>query len=304
MDPASPPRYRPPASPPFLSATAWGVLCGIGSALFWSLGFVAARQGVTSGLSPLVISLHRFVWPGLLLIPWLAADGFGDLGGIGWRRGILLTLSGGLPLALFSYLGYVLVPLGLGALIQPSCAGLGGLLLSRLVLKEPLPPRRLVGALAILIGLGVIGAEALRTLGKDGVVGDLLFVAAGTCFAIFGTLLRQWRITPMRAVAVTSVLSLIGLPLLVPGFDSFLAAGFWENAMQAVAQGALAGAGAIYLFNRAVVLLGAGRAVLFPSLVPPFTLLIGYLALGEVPSAAQLAGLFIVVAGFRLTQSA
>ena len=30
--------------------------------------------------------------------------------------------------------------------------------------------------------------------------------------------------------------------------------------------------------------------------------LIGYLALGEVPSIAQLIGLVVVVAGFRLTQ--
>jgi len=48
--------------------------------------------------------------------------------------------------------------------------------------------------------------------------------------------------------------------------------------------------------------LGAGRAALFPALVPPFTLLIGFLALGEVPTFSQLAGLVIVVVGFRLTQ--
>jgi drug/metabolite transporter (DMT)-like permease len=42
--------------------------------------------------------------------------------------------------------------------------------------------------------------------------------------------------------------------------------------------------------------------VLFTSLVPPFTLLVGYLALGEVPSLSQLAGLVIVVVGFWLTQ--
>jgi drug/metabolite transporter (DMT)-like permease len=293
---------RAPA-PPFLSTTAWGVLCGASAALFWALGFVAARQGVTSGLSPLVIALHRFVWPGLALIPVIVADGLGDLGGVGWRRGIVLTLFGGLPLALFSYLGYVLVPLGHGALIQPSCAALGGLLLARLVLKEPLPPRRVFGALTILLGLGVIGTEAIRTMGSHGVFGDLLFVAAGSCFAMFGMLLRRWRIAPMRATAVTSVLSLAGLPILLLGFDSFVAAGWVENLMQAVVQGALAGAGAVYLFTRSVVLLGVGRAVLFPSLVPPFTLLIGYFALGEVPSLAQLAGLVIVILGFRLTQT-
>ena len=285
-------------------ATAWGIVCGAGAALFWALGFVAARQGVTSGLSPLVIALHRFVWPGLALLPLVGRNNFADLRMIGLPRAAALALFGGLPLALLSYVGYVLVPLGHGAVIQPSCAALGGLVLACLVLKEPLPPRRIAGAVVIVIGLAVIGAEALRTIGAHGVLGDLLFVAAGSCFAIFGVLVRRWRIGAIRAAAVTSVLSLAGLPIVLGSFDNMLAAGFYENAMQAVVQGALAGAGAIYLFTRAVVLLGASRAVLFPSLVPPFTLLIGYLTIGEAPTASQLAGLLIVIAGFQLTQRA
>jgi drug/metabolite transporter (DMT)-like permease len=293
--------------PPTLTAqyaTAWGIVCGAGAALFWALGFVAARQGVTSGLSPLVIALHRFVWPGLALFPLVAKNNFADLRMIGIPRAVALALFGGLPLALLSYIGYVLVPLGHGAVIQPSCAALGGLILARLILHEPLPPRRIAGAVAIMIGLAVIGAEALRTIGAHGVLGDLLFVAAGSCFAIFGVLLRHWRVGAIRATAVTSVLSLAGLPIFLFRFDNMLAAGFYENAMQAIVQGVLAGAGAIYLFTRAVVLLGASRAVLFPSLVPPFTLAIVYFTIGEVPTTAQLAGLVIVLAGFRLTQRA
>jgi drug/metabolite transporter (DMT)-like permease len=81
-----------------------------------------------------------------------------------------------------------------------------------------------------------------------------------------------------------------------------LAAGFLENLLQAVVQGALAGAGAIFLFTRAVVLLGVSRAAVFPSLVSPFVLLIGFLALGIVPSISQFIGLAVVLIGFRLTQ--
>ncbi len=285
-------------------ATAWGVACGSGAALFWALGFVAARQGVMVGLSPLVLALHRYIWPGLALIPVVAAGGFRDLGGMGWRRGIAITVFGGLPLALWSYTGYVYVPLGHGAIIQPSCAALGGLVLARFILQEPLPARRIVGALAMLAGLAVIGAEALRTMGPQAFLGDMLFVAAGSFFAVFGMLLRLWRISAMPAVAVTSMLSLVGLPLMLFDIDNFLAAGLAENLMQAVVQGVFAGAGAVYLFTRSVILLGVGRAALFPALVPPFTLLVGYFALGEVPSVAQLVGLVIVIVGFRLTQQA
>ena len=197
-------------------------------------------------------------------------------GGVRLRRGIALAFFGGLPLALFSYLGYVLVPLGHGALIQPACAALGGLLLAWLVLKEPLPLRRIVGAIAMLAGLVVIGAEALRTIGRSGVGGDLLFVAAGSFFAIFGMLLRLWLVPPLRAVAVTSVLSVVGLPMLFWTFGNMVAAGFYENLMQAVVQGGLAGAGAhlsVYPGRRTARCCRA--AALFPSLVPPFTLLIG-----------------------------
>jgi len=278
------------------------VTCGAGAALCWSVGFVAARHGVNVGLSPLVMALHRFVWPGLVLLPFLAASGLSDLGGIGWRRGIALTLCGGLPQALMSYLGYLFVPLGHGGIIQPSCAALGGLVLARVVLKERLPARRIAGALTIVLGLCTIGAEALRTIGAHGIGGDLLFAAAGSSFAIFGILLRMWRIPATRAATITSVLSLAGLPILLFSFDNMLAAGFFENLLQAVVQGGLAGAAAIYLFTRAVVLLGASRAVVFPSLVSPFTLAIGFLALGEVPSMSQLAGLAVVIVGFRLTQ--
>jgi len=57
----------------------------------------------------------------------------------------------------------------------------------------------------------------------------------------------------------------------------------------------------IFLFARTVILLGAGRAAVFPALVPGFGLIIGYLALGVVPSLEQFIGLVIVVIGFWFT---
>jgi drug/metabolite transporter (DMT)-like permease len=292
----------PPALVPFASATWRGVLYGAGAALFWAIGFVAARQGVATGLSPLVIALYRFIGPGMVLLPMLARSNLRHLGGLGWRRGIALAVFGGLPQAALSYAGFLLVPLGHGAIIQPSCASLGGLALASLVLKEALPGRRIIGALAMVLGLAAIGTEALTTMGKHGLTGDFLFVVAGFSFAVFGMFLRLWRIPPKAAAAIVSVLSLAGLPIFFWQMGGVLAAGAYENIMQAAVQGVLAGVGAIYLFTRAVVLLGASRAALFPSLVPPFTLFLGFLALGEVPSAAQLAGLAVILIGFRLTQ--
>jgi drug/metabolite transporter (DMT)-like permease len=125
-------------------------------------------------------------------------------------------------------------------------------------------------------------------------------------FAFFAMLLRLWRIYPMRATAVVSVLTLGYIPVhaAVFGFGTMIKAGFAENLLQAVAQGVFSGPTAIYLFARSVELLGASRAAVFPSLVPGFTLLVGYLAIGEVPTLAQVVGFAIVLLGFRFTQKA
>src|SRR5260370_3021615 len=194
---------------------AWGVACGAGAALFWALGFVAARQGVTSGLAALVIGLHRCAWPGLGLLPLVAKNNFADLRVMGLTRAAALAVFGGLPIALLSYVGYVLVPLGHGAVIQPSCAALGGLVLARLVLKEPLPPRRTLGAAAIVVGLLVIGAEAVQTIGAQGLFGDFLFVAAGGFFSGFRRALRP---SPGGAVPASARAPLTAPPCIPPPF--------------------------------------------------------------------------------------
>ena len=285
-------------------SAAAGIAFGTVASLFWAIGFVAARHAIAVGFSPADLVLHRFLWAGLVFLPFVARQGVVNLGGIGWGRSVLLTLTGGLPLAHLSYAGFLLVPLAHGGVIQPSCAAIGGLVLASLVLKEKVPAQRVLGAASIIAGLCVIGAEALTTIGTHGLVGDLAFAVAGSLFATFSVLLRLWDIAPMRATAVVSVLALIEAPIhwFAFGFERMLALGLFENLLQAVVQGVFAGPAAIYLFTRSVVLLGAGRAAVFPSLVPGFTLLAGWLAIGEVPTAMQLLGFAIVLIGFRLTQ--
>jgi drug/metabolite transporter (DMT)-like permease len=278
-----------------------GIACGAGAALFWALGLAIGRHGILIGFAPADIVFHRFVWAGLVFLPFFARDAVHS---IGWRKSVWLTLAGGPLLAFFSYAGFLFVPLAHGGVIQPACSAVGGLLLARLVLAEKLPAQRVAGAAVILLGLCVIGGEALATIGLHGVSGDLLFATAGLFFAVFATLVRKWRIAPLRAVAVTAVVSLAGIPIYWAafGFGSMIAQGFWENLLQALGQGIFGGAGAVYLFTQSVVRLGVARAAVFPSLVPGFALLLGPLLLGEMPSALQLIGFAIVLVGFRFAQ--
>jgi drug/metabolite transporter (DMT)-like permease len=100
------------------------------------------------------------------------------------------------------------------------------------------------------------------------------------------------------------VLSLSLFPVYVAsgGLGRVTAIGLGENALQALAQGIMAGPAAMYLFAFSIQLLGVARAAIIPAIVPALTLLLSWLLLGEPPTAMQTAGLMTVLSGFYLAQ--
>jgi len=279
-----------------------GIVCGTLAALAWAAGFVAAKHGIEIGFSPADLAFHRFFWSGLLVLPLIVREGMRDLGGIGWGRASVMTILSGPPQSLLAYTGFILVPLGHGTTIQPACAALSGLILASLVLREKAGLQRIMGGAIIIAGLLVFGAESLSTIGNSGVGGDLLFATAGLFWATFGTLLRLWNVAGTRAVTAVGAVSVIVLApiyLLTYGISGLTKQSLFENLLQAVVQGGIAGALPIYLFAHAVIALGGGRAATFPALVPVFGVVIGYFALGVVPSLAQFVGMLIVLVGFH-----
>ena len=279
-----------------------GIVCGTLAALAWAAGFVAAKHGIQVGFSPADLAFHRFFWTGLLVLPLIVREGLRDLGGIGWSRAAVMTILSGPPQSLLAYTGFILVPLGHGTTIQPACAALSGLILASLVLREKAGLQRIMGGAIIIAGLLVFGAESLSTIGRSGVGGDLLFATAGLFWATFGTLLRLWNVAGTRAVTAVGAVSVIVLApiyLLIYGISGLAKQSLFENLLQAVVQGGIAGALPIYLFAHAVIALGGGRAATFPALVPVFSVIFGFLALGVVPTLAQFVGMLIVLVGFH-----
>src|SRR5688572_11183475 len=89
-------------------ATTIGIACGVGAAACWAAGFVAARHGVQVGFAPADLVFYRFLVSGLILLPAIWHAGLPDLGGVGWRRGLVLAIFGGPVQALASYTGFTL----------------------------------------------------------------------------------------------------------------------------------------------------------------------------------------------------
>src|SRR3954451_2067263 len=96
-------------------------------------------------------------------------------------------------------------------------------------------------------------------------------------------LLLGWRVSAVSAALVINVRSLLLLPLYLfsGGLARITAIGIGENAIQALAQGVLAGPAALYLYAVSVQRLGVARAAVVPACVPALTVLTGWLLLGE-----------------------
>lgn len=275
---------------------AWGMVAALG----WGGYLAFARVGVAGGLAPLDFALLRYGVAGLLLLPVLLRRNPLRLGGIGWRRGLLLAALAGPPFILASTLGYRFAPLAHGAVVQPAALTLGAMLLAVLLLGERVSRLRWAGLGVVLAGLAVVSGAGLA----DGAWrGDLAFAAAGLLWAGFTVASRRFRVDALGATAVVSVLGGVASLGLWLGFGdpaAMLAQGWRVLALQAVVQGGVVGVLAVYAFAQAVARLGAARAAMFPAMVPAIAVLFGIPVTGEWPEPAQWLGLGIVLAGLPL----
>jgi drug/metabolite transporter (DMT)-like permease len=135
-------------------------------------------------------------------------------------------------------------------------------------------------------------------------LGDLLFIAAGTMWAGFGILLRKHKLNPMLATAVISFAALITyvpVYLILTGAQSLQAASLPTVLTQVLVQGVIAGGGTLYTYGKMVSLLGPARAAIFPALAPGIAALMAWPVLGHVPHGAELAGLTLAIVGLIIS---
>lgn len=286
-------------------ATAFGYACGIIMAIGASTSFVAARFGILEGLSPPDLVFARFAVAGLVLLPILLRANLATLAGIGWPRGIALTLTGGPLFALPQVGGYAFAPLAHGAVIAPSVVIIASTIAAVVLLHERFSARHWIGALLVLGGIAVIAWHGATALSGPATawVGDGLFVISSLLWAAFTVLVRYWKLDAMKVTAVVAVLSLcMTAPLYVAyvGLPHLASLPVKSMMTQGLAQGLIQAVVTIAAYSQSILVLGVGRAVLFPASVPAITTLIGALVIGELPTTIQSAGLALVSCGLLI----
>jgi drug/metabolite transporter (DMT)-like permease len=283
------------ASPP-----AIGIAAGLAAAMIWSTFMLFAKSGTTGGLLPQDFAALRFGTAALVMLPWLLRHDPLRLGGIGWRRAVVLTLLAGPPFILLATGGYAHAPLAHGAVIQPSTIALASIAAAMVLLRERVGPAKLAGTGLILAGLAVIAGHAGAMGGGMVWIGDLMFIAAGLGWTGFTILIKRWDLNPLSVTAAVSTLSALAiLPamLVASDFGRIIALLPATLLVQVVVQGLAAGVLAVIAYGVAVQRLGAGRAGLFPAIVPALTLALGSLSSGTPPQLFEIAGALLATLG-------
>ncbi len=279
-----------------------GILAGIFAAVIWGLWPVLTRFGVTSNFSAEEIVAVRFVFAGVILLPYYFRKQL-------WKRispfrSIVISSGAGAIYVYVSALGLKYVPAGHLGIVETGTMLILSAFGGYIFLNEKKTIIQVLGYVVIFGGLALISWQSfsIETTSQF-LYGDLLLVFGGVLWASYTVLSNKWKLVSWDAVAAVSVWSLlIWVPLIIIFGDvdiSMNNAGAWLA--QGIGQGVVTAVLGLWLYTVAVHHLGASRGSLFGALVPAFAMLGGLIFLSEVPTSLEVIGVVLATLGIILS---
>jgi drug/metabolite transporter (DMT)-like permease len=287
--------------------TVSGVFWALVTVLVWGGWPAFTRLSVTQTVAPEDLVFLRYAVGGLILTPvliWLAPR----MPRWGWREGVVLTIFQGAPLALLVTIGVQYAPASHMGALSPGMLPLFAAIWGVLFYNERLTASRKAGIALICAGGLLMAGVSLATFSDGTWKGDLLFVCAGIMGSIYAVRMKRCGLSPEQGAALMGVYSMIAyLPLyflLWFGHSRLTEIPTAELLGQAIYQGVLMGALALFSLSWAIVALGPVRGLAFVSLVPVLGTLFGFLILREIPTSSEAAAVAAISFGVLLAAGA
>lgn len=287
------------ATPPSNADAVRGLLAALAVVVFWSGFNIVSRFGATASFTPFDIAALRFGVSGAIALPlYLHFVPRRD-----WPRHMVLAAVGGLGYGILVYCGFAFAPSAhAGVFVN------GGIPFWTIVLMAVMSGFRIARptVLALLLstaGLLLIGFQSLLAPAHGSQwIGDLLFLAAALCWAVFGLLMRRWQMKPQFAMlGIASFSALAYLPVYLLWLPGNLAAQSWGAiALQGGYQGVIAALVAGGFYSYAVQKVGASEASMMLALVPAVTAVGAFLILDEGLGLTTIVGIVVVSIGALL----
>lgn len=266
------------------------------SVLIFSGWFVVTRFTVTHQLRIWDVTALRFGVGAILLSPVLFKQ---RLPAAAWLEGLLYSVLWGAPFVLLVAMGLKLTTAAQASSIVPALMPVIAGLIGWVCTKRRPEVSTIWSYLAILIGLVALVISRPVADGAIDPLGYGVLVLAAMTWAVYSVRFRTSRLTALQSAALICFWSaVIFIPAYVGWNLSRLGqASSREIAFQLVYQGVLMSGVALFAYNRAVALLGAGVAAATMALIPVLATLLAVPVLGEVPSLLGVVAIIVIACG-------
>jgi drug/metabolite transporter (DMT)-like permease len=287
---------NPPAGA--IPPRTWTELCLL--AAIWGASFLSISIALRE-MGPLTAVLHRVFWAALLLWPvvWLRGGRFPRDRESWIAFGVMGLLNNAIPFTLMAW-GQTHIETGLVSIFNASTAIFGALVAASLLPEERLTRARALGvALGFAGVVAIIGADALRGL-------DIRSLAQGavTLGAFSYALASVWarrrlagRPPELAAAGMLTASTLIMAPLALISEGApplHLSPATWAAITWYAALGT---AFAYLLYYRIIARAGAANTMLVTLMIPPVSIALGAVILGERIGPAAAVGYGLVALG-------
>jgi drug/metabolite transporter (DMT)-like permease len=272
----------------------------------WGSNFTAIKYSLED-LLPLSFNALRFTIASLamLVVALVSRDTFKLAPGDG-RRLFALGLLGNTFYQTLFITGMAHTRAGNGALILATTP-LFTAVLGRIRNHEYFTPHGVGGLLLAFAGIVMIitsghGGFSLR----ETILGDSLLLATTLCWAVY-TVGSKGLIHKYGSMKATIVMMTSGTPLLLLVCAPSLLRQDWSRVRPIawaglIYSGLFAIALAYIIWNHGVRRIGSTRTAIYSNITPIVAILVAWLALGEAPTAGQVAGAIVIFIGIYLVR--
>ncbi|SLN22276.1 putative DMT superfamily transporter inner membrane protein [Roseovarius albus] len=273
-------------------------------AAVWGGSFFFAEIALRE-VPPLTITLHRVFWavPFLLAVVWWKGIALPRSPKTWLCYGVMGALNNVIPFSLIFW-GQTQIEGGLASILNGTTAVFGAVVAGLLLKDEPLTPRKIVGAIFGVIGVGVImGPDALTNYDPRNLA-QLAILGAALSYAFAGvwakrTLAGQPPLMNALGMLVGSTVLMVPIVLWVDDVPSLeLSSGIWASLL---ALAALSTSLAYLLYFAILVRAGSANLMLVTLMIPPFSVGLGVAFLGERLGPEAWAGFALIALGLVVT---
>lgn len=280
---------------------------GLGAALLttfmWASWLISVKLGSESDLTAFDLAIVRYGMPALCF-SYFTFKARAQLKKIPLTILLGMCLGAGVPFFFLGSLGMDYAPVAHAGLLLPGTFPLFVTGIAVVFFRETLSRNRLIGLIAIALGVAILISQSLGAATPDLWKGDLLFLLASFFWAVFSVCVRLSGLNSLVVAglfgSVSSIILLIlfAFGLVDSGVNLSLdSAPIGYYTIQFFIQGILVGLIASISFSFAIARIGAENTAAIGSLTPVVAILLAFPILGEAPSYFEMIAMSLVCFG-------